>query len=179
MPVCPQCYSRNLRKFGKYPYWSETSGKQKYHCKDCGFTTVHALSRKPKFHNIKVVVDNKTELKEALESMIFQFGYRGVKKNKPMIWTGGLSTLEEAFDVLGWDDPHYLPEQGYTCEVIGCMEQDTAGTHWGDNKLYLRLCYEHSAQAFKGLPMPPIKKWALDREAKRDPVTGILPLEDK
>ncbi len=115
------------------------------------------------------------EIKEALESMVWQFGYRGVKNKKPVIHTGGLSALEEAFEALGWDDPHYLPEEGYTCEVVGCMEPDSAGVHWGDDKLYLRLCHEHCHQSYSGVPMPPIKLWALDREAKRDPITGCLP----
>lgn len=113
--------------------------------------------------------------KEALESMVFQFGYRGVKNNKPMIWTGGLSALEEAFDALGWDNPHYLPEQGYTCEVVGCVNEDTCGTHWGNNKLYLRLCSEHYRQSYSDVPIPPIKQYVLDREAKRDPITKRLP----
>jgi hypothetical protein len=114
------------------------------------------------------------DYKEALEDMVWQFGYRGVKDNKPVIHTGGLSALEGAFEALGWEDPHYLPEEGYTCEVVGCMEPDTCGTHWG--KLYLRLCYEHYLQSEMGKPMPAIKQWALDREAKRDPHTRILRL---
>jgi len=109
---------------------------------------------------------------EALQDMVFQFGYRGTKNNKPIIWTGGLSALEYAFDVLGWDDPHYLPEEGYTCEVVGCMEEDTCGVHWGD--LYLRLCSKHHMESFRDEPTPPIKQWALDREATRDPITRTL-----
>lgn len=120
---------------------------------------------------------NIKQLRDALEDMVFQFGYRGVKNKKPIIWTGGLSALEEAFEVLGWEDPHYLPEEGYTCEVVGCMEAGTCGTHWGDSKLYLRLCSKHYHQSYGKAPMPPIKQWALDREAKRNPKTGILPLE--
>ncbi len=92
---------------------------------------------------------------------------RGVKNRMPIIWTGGLSALESAFDALGWSDPHYLPEQGYTCEVVGCMEEDTTGTHWGESKLYLRLCSEHYHQSYSGVPMPPVKKYALDRETRR------------
>ena len=38
------------------------------------------------------------ELREALEGMVWQFGYRGVKSGRPIIWTGGLSALEEAFE---------------------------------------------------------------------------------
>ena len=111
----------------------------------------------------------------ALTDMVFQFGHRGVKNGRPMIWTGGLSALEGAFGVLEWDDPHYLPEQGYTCEVQGCMEADTCGTPWGESTLYLRLCTKHHTQLCKGYPMPLIKQYALDREATRDPVTGRLP----
>ena len=111
-------------------------------------------------------------LREALESMVWQFGYRGVKNGKPNIHTGGLSALEEAFEALGWDDPHYLPEEGCTCEVVGCMQADTCGTHWGD--LYLRLCGQHCSYANDNKPRPPIKQWALDREAKRDSITGVL-----
>ena len=48
--------------------------------------------------------------KDALEEMVWQFGHRGVKNNQPIIWTGGLSALESAFEALGWEDPHYLPE---------------------------------------------------------------------
>lgn len=113
-------------------------------------------------------------IKEIIKQLIFQFGYRGVKKNKPVIHTAGLSALEEAFEVLGWEDPHYLPEQGFTCEVKGCMNEDTVGMHWGNSKLYLRLCSEHHMQAFRNKPIPEIKQYALDREAKRDPITGIL-----
>ena len=112
------------------------------------------------------------KFRDALEDMVFQFGYRDVKNNKPVIHTAGLNALEYAFDALGWKDPHYLPEEGYTCEVIGCVEADAAGTYWGD--LYLRLCGTHTQEAFEKKTRPPIKQWALDREAKRDPLTRIL-----
>lgn len=117
-------------------------------------------------------------LRDALESMVWQFGYRGVKNNKPIIWTGGLSALDEAFEVLGWEDPHYLPEKGCTCEVEGCMEPDTCGTHWekGDD-LYLRLCSKHYQDTYSGKSRPPIKQYAIEWESKRDPTTGILPIE--
>ena len=112
--------------------------------------------------------------KEALEEMVWQFGYRGTKNNQPIIWTGGLSALESAFEALGWDDPHYLPDaEGYCCEIEGCVEPDTSGTRWGG--LYLRLCREHSKDSFDGKPCPKVKQWAIDREAKRDKVTGYLP----
>lgn len=115
--------------------------------------------------------------KEALEDMVWQFGYRGVKNGKPIIWTGGLSALEGAFEALGWEDPHYLPDaEGYCCEIEGCVEPDICGTHWGDSKLYLRLCSKHHHQSYSGIPIPKVKQWALDREAQRDPITRCLPV---
>lgn len=124
-----------------------------------------------------VVALDKAQLEtskgEALEGMIWQFAHRGTKNGKPIIWTGGLSALEDAFEVLGWDDPHYLPiEEGYCCEVKGCVEQDTIGTFW--DGLYLRVCSTHGAAAFHGDARPPIRQWALDREATRDKVSGRL-----
>jgi len=107
----------------------------------------------------------EAKLREALEDMVMQFGHRGVKDGKPMIWTGCLSTLEYAFEVLGWNDPHFLPEEGYTCEVKGCMEPDTCGTPWGN--LYLRLCSGHYTWTYTGKERPPIKQYAIDREDKR------------
>ena len=115
------------------------------------------------------------KLRDALTNMVWQFGYRGVKNRKPIIHTGGLSALEEAFEALGWEDPHYLPDaEGYCCEVEGCVEPDVSGSHWGS--LYLRLCRNHSHEAFVGKGLPKIKQWALNREAKRDPITKCLPL---
>ncbi len=106
-----------------------------------------------------------TAYRQALESMVFQFGYRGVKNGKPIIGSGGSSALEEAFRVLGWPDPRVLPEEGYTCEIVGCVEEDSAGIPWGN--LYLRLCFDHYKACRNGEERPPIKAWALEREAKR------------
>ena len=105
------------------------------------------------------------KLKEVLEELVFQFAPRGVKTGKPIIWTGGLSALEGAFEALGWDDPHYLPEEGYTCEIKGCMEVDTCGVPWGD--LFLCLCSDHYMDSFHGKERPPVKAYALRREATR------------
>lgn len=111
--------------------------------------------------------------KSALESMIYQFGYHGVKDGKPCIGTGGLSALEEAFAVLQWDDPQFIPEQENTCEIEGCMEEPTSGQRW--NELYLLLCHNHSYMLRNNSERPPVKKYAIEREATRDPKTGYLP----
>lgn len=40
---------------------------------------------------------------DALIGMVQQFAFR---TDKGALWTGGLSALEEAFEVLDWEDPH-------------------------------------------------------------------------
>lgn len=115
--------------------------------------------------------------KDALEDMVWQFAYRGLKNGKPALFDGGLSALEHAFEVLGWYSPHYVKEDDMIiCNVNGCHEFSSAGTHWGAGKMYLRLCSEHCHQSYSGIPCPPIKKSVIEKESKRDPITGILPL---
>ena len=111
-------------------------------------------------------------MKEALEDMVLQYGYRTIKDGQPAIWTGGMSALESAFRALGWDDPHILPEDGNSCDIAGCMEEIASGQRWG--KLYLRLCHKHSTKAFKKKRRPKVKKYALERESLRDKKTGFL-----
>ena len=74
----------------------------------------------------------------------------------------------EVYDAL-----KQLVEEGYCCEVEGCVERDTMGTDW--DGLYLRLCNIHGDAAFHQQCRPPIRQWALDREATRDKATGRLP----
>jgi hypothetical protein len=88
--------------------------------------------------------------------------------------TGGLSALEEAFEALGWEDPHFLSDQEAEiacCEVEDCFEQSSSGMRWRD--LYLRLCSNHQVQCFKKKDRPPVKAHAIAREAKRGP-DGVL-----
>jgi hypothetical protein len=115
---------------------------------------------------------SEEKLREALEDMAFQFSYRSTHNNRPNLITGGLSALESAFNALGWDDPHPLPEEGNTCEIKGCMNEPTSGQHWG--KMYLNLCYKHSEKLHWGRRRPPVKDYAILRESKRDKKTGIL-----
>lgn len=78
--------------------------------------------------------------KEALESMVWQFGFRGVRNGKPILHTGGLSVLEEAFEALGYSDPYYVVEDDMiTCNIKGCHNWSDVGTHWGNGKEYIRL----------------------------------------
>jgi len=53
--------------------------------------------------------------------------------------TGGLSALEEAFDWLGWEDPHPAPEA--RCQTEGCLAKATLGIPTPSG--YKRLCHAH------------------------------------
>ena len=82
------------------------------------------------------------EIKEFAEDVAYQFGYYFPIKDMLYISTGGLSTLERAFDILGWNDPHPVPE--CECEFPGCHEHATCGTPTKDG--YKRVCGKHFAE---------------------------------
>jgi hypothetical protein len=78
-----------------------------------------------------MVMNEIDQLIAALEGMVWQFAYPGVKSGKPVLGTGGLSALEEAFRALGWSDPYFLDEvetEATRCEVANCLEQNTNGS---------------------------------------------------
>jgi hypothetical protein len=81
------------------------------------------------------------ELKEAVTSMVHQFGYSTTIDGHAYLFTGGLSALESAFDILEWTDPHPCPES--ECEADRCGEWATCGTPTPDG--YKRLCDTHFA----------------------------------
>lgn len=111
--------------------------------------------------------------REALEDMVWQFAYRGVKGRRLALGTGGLSALERAFDALGWDDPHYVVAKGQVCEVQGCLSWLTQGRIWGE--VYVSLCSEHGMNAHSGQAAPRFRRWVIVREKQRDSITRILP----
>lgn len=82
------------------------------------------------------------EIKGFAEDVAYQFGYYFPIKDILYISTGGLSTLEWAFRILGWNDPHPVPE--CECEVPGCHEHVTCGTPTKDG--YKRVCGKHFAE---------------------------------
>ena len=82
------------------------------------------------------------EIKGFAEDVAYQFGYYFPIKDILYISTGGLSTLERACDILGWNDPHPVPE--CECEVPGCHEHANCGTPTKDG--YKRLCGKHFAE---------------------------------
>ncbi len=82
------------------------------------------------------------DLKEFAEDVAYQFGYKIGYNGRLHIGTGGLSTLEWAFDILGWDDPHPYPEG--ECEWEGCREYASCGTPTAEG--YKRVCGKHLAE---------------------------------
>ena len=81
----------------------------------------------------------KNDLIEFAEDVAYQFGYYCQNKGRLHITHGGLSTLELAFDILVWENPHPVPE--CECEIDGCHEYATCGTPTKDS--YKRVCYKH------------------------------------
>lgn len=58
--------------------------------------------------NIRLRAENRA-LRDCLEGMAWQFGLLFEQTGERWLGTAGLSNLEWAFDVLGWDDPHPFP----------------------------------------------------------------------
>ena len=79
------------------------------------------------------------EMREFASDVAYQFGYYCHNKGRLHITNGGLSTLEWAFDILGWDNPHPVPE--CECEIDGCHEHATCGAPTKDG--YKRMCGKH------------------------------------
>lgn len=76
-------------------------------------------------------------LTAALESMVWQFAYRS---GHGTLYTGGLSALEEAFEVLGWEDP-YKVDPSNLCDEPGCRRFPTCGTQTPEG--YRSTCSKH------------------------------------
>lgn len=88
------------------------------------------------------------DMRDALEDMTNQFAYEaGPADGVPRIFTGGLSALEHAFDVLGWPDPKPVPER--KCQREGCDGMETCGRPTA-NGGYERVCGDHFSEAEGG-----------------------------
>lgn len=88
---------------------------------------------------IAMLWSRATRLQDALEDMVWQFGHRSVNAKGKFICSGGLSTLEYAFGILGWEDIHYVEEGG--CQYEGCLDWDTCGIPVKGG--YKRVCGKH------------------------------------
>lgn len=82
------------------------------------------------------------DMREFAEDVVYQFGYYCQKGGRLHITHGGLSTLEHTFDVLGWENPHPVPE--CECEIEGCHEHATCGVPTANG--YKRMCGKHCAK---------------------------------
>ena len=86
------------------------------------------------------------DAREFAEDVAYQFGYYCQNGGRLHITHGGLSTLEEAFDILGWENPHAVPE--CECEIDGCHEHATCGAKTNDG--YKRMCGRHFRERREG-----------------------------
>ena len=75
------------------------------------------------------------DVREVLEHMVHQFAYWS--ESVGGLGTGGLSALEDAFEVLGWDDPHPVP--GARCQrpYADCMGRGDSGIPRAFGERYL------------------------------------------
>ncbi len=106
-----------------------------------------ALAASPPF--AERLRDAEEVLCEFAEDVVRQYGY-WIAGDLGGFGAGGLSTMEDAFAILGWNDPHPYPEM--RCDEPGCMEQATCG--WptrpggtGPNGGYRHTCGSHMRAA--------------------------------
>ena len=91
---------------------------------------------------LRELVEVHDTLREFAEDVARQFGYHGTTPDgRPAYTTGGLSTLEWAWSLLGWPDPKPAPE--CECQEDGCHEWATSGRPTPDG--YKWLCGRHFA----------------------------------
>ena len=91
---------------------------------------------------LRRLVEVHDTLREFAEDVVRQFGYHGTAPDgRPAYTTGGLSTLEWAWSLLGWPDPKPAPE--CECQEDGCHEWATSGRPTPDG--YKWLCSRHFA----------------------------------
>lgn len=89
---------------------------------------------------IKALVDEAQMMKEGLEAVARQYGI----VSQGLIHTGGMSVLEEVFDLLGWDDPCPAPKDR-VCDVDGCGNAVSCG--WSSDEGYRLTCGDHYRNA--------------------------------
>lgn len=75
-------------------------------------------------------------LRECILDLLNQFAY---DTEGPALTTGGLSALEHAFGVVGWEDPHPIPNQ--RCDEPLCRRRADCGTPTKTG--YRRTCGQH------------------------------------
>ena len=73
----------------------------------------------------------------------------------------------------GFTKEDYEPYIGW-CDVDGCGNEASSGGGCWRESGYWKVCRKHDADFRNGLPQPKMKKSAIERESKRDPVTGYM-----
>ncbi len=81
----------------------------------------------------------RRESRDALMSMVQQFAYWGQQGGVGGYVNGGLSALEEAFDILGYDE--FIPAPDAECCASGCHSKANCGTPTSDG--YEWTCGKH------------------------------------
>ena len=100
------------------------------------------LGEEYELDRLRELVEVRNTLEEFAEDVARQFGYHGTTPDgRPAYTTGGLSTLEWAWSLLGWPDPRPAPE--CECQEDGCHEWATGGRPTPDG--YKWLCSRHFA----------------------------------
>lgn len=84
----------------------------------------------------------EARLRDALEDMTRQFAYPAECEKGFFLATGGLSALENAFEVLGVPDPWPCPDR--KCRREGCNAEGTCGTPTSEG--YKWLCGKHAEE---------------------------------
>lgn len=79
------------------------------------------------------------DMRAFAEDVAHQFGYHSHQNGRLYLTHGGLSTLEWAFEILGWENSHPDPEN--ECQVEGCHHYASCGMH--TLRGYLRVCGHH------------------------------------
>lgn len=95
---------------------------------------INAIDAVPTIDAVEV-----NDMIEFAKDVAYQFGYYCQNGGRLHITHGGLSTLEWAFDILGWENPHPVPE--CECEIDGCHEHATCGAPTADG--YKWMCSKH------------------------------------
>jgi DNA repair exonuclease SbcCD ATPase subunit len=94
-------------------------------------------SNKKMAQDLATLKEAVTDLAVCITDLLSMFAYR--LDDPPRISTGGLSVLEDAFEILGYDDPHPIPER--QCQFEGCTKTATSGTPTKNG--YMRVCLKH------------------------------------
>ena len=131
---------------GFYMKCSEHCCKEDFSCEDCKEfeklvdrlgTIEDILGDEYDLDRLWELVEADKTLREFAEDVARQFGYHGTTPDgRPAYTTGGLSTLEWAWSLLGWPDPKPAPE--CECQEEGCHKWATGGRPTPDGYKWLR-----------------------------------------